>query len=383
MKRTHLFIATTLFCFAFIVSCASMKMKMEADKAFKSGDFKTAIIQYRNCLTHGDSWKTRIHLGYSLIQDGQVDEAIDMLSEMLEEKNQRPWALYYLGVAYLKKGDRQKAVNMWEQYKNKYKPKVERMLATEIKKQRLLIKIETCEKAAQAACAMESQLQTVSVDPNSLSVMNYGTSSDNKELKPFSKALSAMIISDLSQVKSLKIVERIQMQALVNEMKLGTSGLIDSKTAPRFGKLLGTDKVVVGQVEPGSIYITNTLASVSENKNLGNFIIKGEKADFFKLEKEVVYAMLKTLGIKLTPEEKKAIGDYQTTNIKAFIYYGEALEQFDQKKFDRALELFNMALVEDPDFKMASDGRDNAKIAASSFDTQTLGMPKANSKCGN
>jgi curli biogenesis system outer membrane secretion channel CsgG len=65
-----------------------------------------------------------------------------------------------------------------------------------------------------------------------------------------------MLITDLSEVKGLQIVERIKLQALVEEMGLGASGLVEANTAPRVGKLLGAQWLIGGDILDGKLYIT-------------------------------------------------------------------------------------------------------------------------------
>ena len=63
------------------------------------------------------------------------------------------------------------------------------------------------------------------------------------------KGLAAMIIADLSKVPGLKVLEREKVQLLVNEAKLGDSGLADRASAVRSGRLMRAEKVVVGNFE--------------------------------------------------------------------------------------------------------------------------------------
>jgi hypothetical protein len=56
-------------------------------------------------------------------------------------------------------------------------------------------------------------------------------------------------IADLSKVPGLKVLEREKVQLLVNEAKLGDSGLADTASAVRSGRLMRAEKVVVGNFE--------------------------------------------------------------------------------------------------------------------------------------
>jgi TolB-like protein len=63
------------------------------------------------------------------------------------------------------------------------------------------------------------------------------------------KGLAAMIIADLSKVPGLKVLEREKVQLLVDEARLGSSGIADPRSAVRTGQLLRAEKVIVGNFE--------------------------------------------------------------------------------------------------------------------------------------
>ena len=70
-------------------------------------------------------------------------------------------------------------------------------------------------------------------DSNTVAVCYYQDLSSGQESSGFQKGLAAMVISDLTKIKSIKVVERVRLQALLEEMKLGQTGIVDPKTAPR------------------------------------------------------------------------------------------------------------------------------------------------------
>ncbi|WP_245684824.1 CsgG/HfaB family protein [Orenia metallireducens] len=53
--------------------------------------------------------------------------------------------------------------------------------------------------------------------------------------------------------KFIEVVERKQLDAILEEQQLGATGLIDSETAKEIGNILGVDYLVVGKVLSGSV----------------------------------------------------------------------------------------------------------------------------------
>src|SRR4030067_3126095 len=84
----------------------------------------------------------------------------------------------------------------------------------------------------------EKTLQTVE-GQNTLAVLYFQDKTGQMELDPLQKGLTLMLITDLSGVKDLQLLERGRLQALIEEMGLAGSGLVETGTAPRVGKLSG------------------------------------------------------------------------------------------------------------------------------------------------
>ena len=97
---------------------------------------------------------------------------------------------------------------------------------------------------------------------NSLVVLYFNNRSGREELTPLQKGLTVMLIRDLAEVKQVEVVERTKMQALLDEMELGTSGLMDAETAPEVGVLLRTGYVAGGDILQGTTAELEINASV-------------------------------------------------------------------------------------------------------------------------
>lgn len=301
-----------------------------------------------------DAKKSPSKLGFWYLKTGRIEEAIAEFATALKKEPGDPFSIYYLGLAYLNKEDFEKTIQIWKGYRNKINPQVEE----EIERHLTLIQIAQSRKFAAKAVAEEKKLATVKPDSNTIAVCYYQDLSPDKSLRAFQKGLAAMIISDLTKIKSIKVVERIRLQALLEEMKLGQTGLVDSKTAPRLGRLLGAQNIVFGSLALGSIKAVTALASSDKGGVLGSASVSVDKEKFFELPMAIVRETANIMGVVLTDEEKKAIGVPHTKVYKALVYFGEALDALDAGKWKEANEFFNMAYKEDPGFALAKEGAD-------------------------
>ena len=94
--------------------------------------------------------------------------------------------------------------------------------------------------------SQETLLDVTSIPENTVAVVSFKNIGESRDLDPLQKGLADMLITDLSKVKKLTLVERVKLQKLLKEIGLGMSGLVDTDTAPRVGKLLGASDVING-----------------------------------------------------------------------------------------------------------------------------------------
>ncbi len=100
-------------------------------------------------------------------------------------------------------------------------------------------------QTAKLALARESTLTTLAPEPATVAVLPVTIAGDSS-LQPLSRGLAELMLTDLAMVRSLRLLERIQVGALLDEMKLGQSGRADAGTAARVGRLLRAERMVQG-----------------------------------------------------------------------------------------------------------------------------------------
>ena len=66
-------------------------------------------------------------------------------------------------------------------------------------------------------------------------------------LRPLERGLAAIVVTDLSRVRRLRLVERERLQVLLDELQLAASGRVDPASGARSGRLIGAGQVVQGQ----------------------------------------------------------------------------------------------------------------------------------------
>ncbi|NOY85422.1 MAG: hypothetical protein GXO96_11500 [Nitrospirae bacterium] len=213
------------------------------------------------------------------------------------------------------------------------------------------------ERLAKKRVAQEKSF-TEKLDPKAVAVYpfaNKGTAS----YAPLSRGLAAMIITDLSQVEGLTVVERIQIQAILDELKLAKSGIVNPESAPRVGKLVGAAKFTTGSfldLEEKNIRLDATVTQTESGRRLSAIDASGELSSFYTIQKALVFKLLCSLGYcpeSLDDPTRLLVEKIHTKNLKAFRHFSDGLVAFDQRHYRDARRGFILALEEDPDFDLA------------------------------
>jgi TolB-like protein len=210
---------------------------------------------------------------------------------------------------------------------------------------------------AKKALQEEKSLKSVKAQ-NTLAVLYFQNKSGKEELNPLQKGFALMLITDLSSVKGLQVIERIKLQALVEEIGIGTSGLLEQASAPRVGKLLGAKWMVGGDItgaQKAELQVKSDLLDAPTAKIIGKSASKGTLPELFRIEKDLLFNIIKLLNIKITPEEETRLRKPCSTNSKALFALFEGVDASDRQEYEKAAQLYEKALDDDPNICMADD----------------------------
>ncbi len=232
-------------------------------------------------------------------------------------------------------------------------------------------------QTAKLALARESTLTALAPDPSTIAVLPLTIAGDSS-LQPLSRGLAELLTSDLALVRSLRLLERVQIGALLDELKLGQSGRADVRTAARVGRLLRAERMVQGVA---AITLNGPVRmSAAVVRGDGNVRSGAEANGTFKqlldLEKQLVFGLATELGIQLTEAERQRILRQGPKNLAAFLAYSTGLEALDRSDYRAAAAAFGAATRADPTFQQAQQQQQVAEaapvVAASAGDVVTV-----------
>ncbi len=220
------------------------------------------------------------------------------------------------------------------------------------------------EHTARQALAREAELAHQPPQPATVAVLPLVIAGDST-VQPLSRGLAELITTDLAYIRTLRLLERLQIGMLLDELKLGQSERVDPATAARVGRLLRAERLVQGTAtipRRGPVQLSATVVT-------GTGVVRpvdqvtGPFPKLLDLEKQVVFDLAAQLGFALTQAEREQILRQGPKNLAAFLAYSRGLEAMDRGDYDAAARHFKSAARADPSFQAARDGQQTATAA--------------------
>jgi TolB-like protein len=191
---------------------------------------------------------------------------------------------------------------------------------------------------------------------------------DARDFDGLSKGLPDFLITEMSSNTAIRVVERDQVQKLLDEQKLVGAGQVDRESAVRVGKLLGAQHMIFGgfmadakgnfridaravNVETGALEFTDRVQDRSENV-LG---LIGQLASRLNAGLKLPASRVGDASSSSGPQQAGSPVAMKLP-MRAAVLYGKALDMADRGDNARAVELFGAVLKEFPDYAPARTG---------------------------
>jgi TolB-like protein/Tfp pilus assembly protein PilF len=313
---------------------------------------------------HPDDGEALRDLGSIYLRTDRPAQAYDALKKAYSRRPDDPKVLFYLGLASEQVGRRETALDLFSKFGevpegSKYRTLMEGRYEWLARKQ--------AERQVQKMIAQEKNKPGANerVDPSVVAVVPMEYQGGEEKYQPLGRGLAEMFTTDLANVGRLKVVERVRLQAILDELELARSKYVDQATAPRVGRLLGAGRIVGGSylvTSDEQLRLQVTLANVATGERAPQ--LERQRAginELFELQKEVTFSIVDQLGVELTPQEKAAIQEVPTQNLQAFLAYSRGLMAEDRGNYGAAARYYQRAQQIDPNFEQASQRSQKAE----------------------
>jgi len=183
----------------------------------------------------------------------------------------------------------------------------------------------------------------ITVSDTTLSALGYG--------------LADLLATDLARSSRLTVVERLQIDAVLSELRLAGSGVVDTAAARRVGRLIGARRLVLGgvrQLPGGDIQITIQIADVVTHGVAKAVTARAPLSRILEAETSLAFQIFTALGVTLTPAERASIEAAPTRNVAALLAYSRGVRDESFGRYGAAAQQYRAALQADPNFIDAS-----------------------------
>jgi tetratricopeptide (TPR) repeat protein len=321
--------------------------------------------------------ETRTRLGIAYLQVGRADEARQLLETSVAARPNDANALLHLGLTYEALEQYPEARRLFEQYLQVGRS---RDLRADLTRRLALLRRKELELVARQAVEREAQLANTPPRERTVAVFPFHVTQPDSSLRPLGRALAEFMVIDLSQTSRLTVLERLQVQLLLDELELSASGLVDPGQAVRSGHMLGAERIVQGslagqaetvELNAAIVQVATAQAAtaqpnaLSESDNLNRIMAA---------QKRLVLRVYESLGVILTAAERERVLRQPTENLRAILAYGLGLEAFDAGNYALAMQQFSEAARLDPQFALAREKADQASQTATASATSTTEM---------
>lgn len=344
-----------------LLGCGGASVTMDQDpSAFEEEEDRLE----KRLSDNPDDAQAQRDLGSIYLRTNRFSQAYDALKKAYSQRPDDPKVLFYLGLASEKVGRRQAALKLFGKYgevpeDSKYHTLMEGRYEW--------VNRKVAEQQAEELVAEEKKRPNEvgkDVSPNTVAVVPMQYQGGDDQYEALGRGLAEMFTTDLSNVGRLKVVERVRLQAILDELELARSTYVDQSTAPRVGKLLGAGNLVGGSylVADEEIRLQVTLADVASGERVPQLEEQRTSLDkLFDLQTRVTFSIVDQLEVELTAQERAAIEEVPTQSIQAFLAYSRGLMEEDRGNYRAAARQYRQARQTDPNFEEARQRERKAK----------------------
>lgn len=181
---------------------------------------------------------------------------------------------------------------------------------------------------------------------------------DKENFDALQKGIAGMLISELAANPGARVVEREQVQRILDEQNLGASGRVDPQTAARVGKLVGARYMVMGTFIDfyGDFRVDTRLVDTETGEVIKTQSERAQRDHLFDIIKASAAKLMRDANLPALPRQASEQRQSRQVPTEALTYYSRALLYQDRGQKERAVEMYNRALQVFPEYAEAKEG---------------------------
>ncbi len=181
---------------------------------------------------------------------------------------------------------------------------------------------------------------------------------DKEDFDALQVGIPAMVMSELAQNPGARVVDRSDINRILDEQNLATDGRVDASTAARVGRLVGARYMIMGTFidHYGKMRIDARIVDV-ETSEILKVVQSGprERDKLFDMISELSTSIMANTKLPPLPVQQ-AQAEPRRIPTEALTFYSRALLYEDRGDAAKAEEYYNRALEVFPTYAEAREG---------------------------
>ena len=216
-------------------------------------------------------------------------------------------------------------------------------------------------------------------DKPSLAVMYFENNTGDNRFDHWRKALSDLLIADLSQSKYLRVLSGERLFNILEEMDLLEAESYSSRVLEQVSVRGGVRYVLVGKLAMAgeTLRINALLQEVNTGELIGSEMVEGVgEESLFSMVDELTTKIKESFQLSTTEiasDIDREVETITTSSTEAYRYYREGMDYLSKGEYLKCIPLMETAVAIDPEFAMAYR---NMAVAYSNIGYRTEAMQR-------
>ncbi len=186
-----------------------------------------------------------------------------------------------------------------------------------------------------------------------IAVLNFQSNTGNSSIDAMlSEGTAETIITDLSNIREIEVVERSRLVDINHEIAYSYSGMVDEATAQKAGRQVGAQYIVVGHWQKfgGQYRVNARIVEVETALVIASVKETGGELAVFDLQDNLVEEILGKLDISISSDTRAEIHRRETNSLSAYKEYSQGLRELDKGNTTNMKKHMTKALEYDPNY---------------------------------
>lgn len=214
--------------------------------------------------------------------------------------------------------------------------------------------------------------------PERIAILDFQILANEQNLDEYnwiSLGFSETLSDAFSRVPQFSVIERTQLDKVIKEQNFQRGNQIDTNSVVGIGRILGVKKVLIGscQIATGHLLVNMRIVNVETGQvyPIEELPIIAPIDSVLYVQKKICFQILYQFRISDRKEKEKQIEivtSNSTRSVKAYEFLNRGLAFYNNRQYEEALQMYNVALKHDKKYGKAYYRRGLTNYALSYFE---------------